>query len=180
MSSKLNVSEIIKGHFATLRSADRKKLSKIDLVIFIGLPVAAAVTFAVLGYDINAELRSLLVNFGAIFTALLLSVLVLVYDQEGKYANSPENDAINRSKMELLRELYYNISFSIVCAIGLVIVSMLHVLLEKIPLDFIIFSFRFSGTIGSTILTPIVAYLTITIFLNVVMVVKRMHTLLTT
>ncbi|MBX9637279.1 MAG: hypothetical protein K2Q45_06990 [Nitrosomonas sp.] len=180
MSSKLNVVEIIKGHFATLKSADRKKLSKIDLFIFVALPVSAAVAFAVLGYDINLELRSLLVNFGAIFTALLLSVLVLVYDQEGKYANKPENDAINHSKKELLRELYYNISFSIICAIGLVIVSMLHVLLEKIPLDFTVLSCKFAGTVGSAILTPIVVYLTITIFLNVVMVVKRMHTLLTT
>lgn len=179
MSSKLNVMEIVRGHFKTLRSAGGS-LSKMDVATFVAAPTVLAVVFAACGYDLNKEIRSLLVNFGAIFTALLLSVLVLVYDQERKYADATASDPLAQAKKALLHELYYNISFSIVCAISLVIVSLIHALAGEVAIDFTIKSVHISGTVGSFLLTPLVTFVTITIFLNVIMVVKRMHTLLTT
>lgn len=179
MSSKLNVMGIVQGHFKTLRSAGGP-LARIDIAVFVVTPATLAVVFAICGYDLNVEARSLLVNFGAIFTALLLSVLVLVYDQERKYADTSGENSLVQAKKNLLRELYYNISFSIICAVSLVIFSLVHALIGGFAIDFTIKSIPISGTVGSFILTPLVTFVTITIFLNVIMVVKRMHTLLTT
>lgn len=180
MSSKLNVTGIVRGHFKTLRNASTGSFAKIDIVVFVLMPVILAVVFAVYGYNLDQEVRSLLVNFGAIFTALLLSVLVLVYDQERKYADASGHDSLNQAKKNLLHELYYNISFSIICSVFLIIVSLLHSLVGDLAIELIVKSVHISGTIGSFILTPLVTFVTITIFLNVIMVVKRMHTLLTT
>lgn len=178
MSSKLNVSEIVKGHFVTLKGPNGRT-SYIDILVFAGFPILTAILSFALGADLNKEVRSLLVNFGAIFTALLLSVLVLVYDQESNYSDIKINDHIGNRKKALLRELYYNISYSIVCSIGLVIFSMLHSLFGDIPLKISIFSVGVDEMIGPIILTPIVTFFSVTIFLNVLMVVKRMHVLLT-
>lgn len=179
MSSKLNVTEIISGHFATLRLAGGA-IAKKDIAVFVVAPVTLSVVFAVCGYDLNAEIRSLLVNFGAIFTALLLSVLVLVYDQERKYEDKKDSDPMSLAKKTLLHELYYNISFSIVCAISLVIISLIHALIGGIIIDISLRLVHVSGTVGSFLITPLVTFITVTIFLNVIMIVKRMHTLLTT
>lgn len=178
MSTKLNISEIIKGHFRTLKSANGKT-SFLDFLVFIAIPILLAIMSIIFKADLNAELRSLLVNFGAIFTALLLSVLVLVYDQENKYSSTKSNDPLSGRKNILLRELYYNISYSIVCSIGLVIFSMSHTLLGTTTIKYSILTFGVDTTLGVSILTPLVIFFSVTIFLNVLMIVKRMHVLLT-
>lgn len=43
MSSKINISEIIKGHFQTLQSSSTQKLSFSDLFTFIILPLSIAI-----------------------------------------------------------------------------------------------------------------------------------------
>jgi len=86
MSSKINVIEIIKGHFNTLRISDHGALNKIDMLTFYIIPILIAVIGIWNDFSLDNNLRALLINFGSIFTALLLSVLVLVlvFDQETK------------------------------------------------------------------------------------------------
>ncbi|MCF6615531.1 hypothetical protein IHV42_30340, partial [Escherichia coli] len=84
MSSKINICEVLIGHFRTLKNADTNKISLWDIFTFIILPFIISAAFSLLGSGITKDLISLLVNFSAILTALLLSVLVLVYDQESK------------------------------------------------------------------------------------------------
>lgn len=178
MSSKLNVTEIIRGHFSTLKSTDGK-VSLVDIATFVVFPIAVGGASIFYKCDLNNEFRSLLLNFGSIFTALLLSVLVLVYDQEGKYEKVEETDRVGIAKRSLLRELYYNISFSVVCAITLVIFSILHAMFGSDEVSLSIGSLNLSGTWGIYLITPIVATTTTTVLMNVLMIVKRMHVLLT-
>jgi hypothetical protein len=84
MSSKLNVFDIISGHISTLKSADSDRLNKVDILTFFGIPLLFSILGISKDFDLDTDLTSLLVNFGSIFTALLLSVLVLIYDQENK------------------------------------------------------------------------------------------------
>lgn len=189
MSSKINICEVLTGHFRTLRDADTKKISKWDVFTFIALPFIIAVLFSYIGNGITKDLISLLVNFSAILTALLLSVLVLVYDQESKIRQKKDTDTFYESKKTLLTELYYNICYSILCGVLLVVLCFIVSLflvdkngyfycetyvffMEKpnITLHFNLLSF---------ILIPLVIFFCVHLILNIVMIVKRMHALLT-
>ncbi|MDS72059.1 hypothetical protein EDI83_23230, partial [Salmonella enterica] len=102
MSSKINICEVLIGHFRTLKDADTKKISIWDIFTFIILPFIIAASFSIFGTGITKDLISLLVNFSAILTALLLSVLVLVYDQESKIRQRKDTDTFYESKKSLL------------------------------------------------------------------------------
>lgn len=169
MSSKINVFEIVCGHTKTLNNR-QQKISLIDLIIFYLLPAAISGALVYLKINIDTQLLSLLVNFGAIFTALLLSVLVLVYDQEAKVDRTEDKKQSSYIlKKELLSQLYYNISYSILVSLTLVIVCFIHSMCgveNKI--------------IGIYVTTPLAVFITINLFLTIIMIVKRMHVLLTT
>lgn len=178
MSSKINILEIVSGHFRTLKDTEGKT-SKIDIVVFIVLPVIIGLLSASLSFNLNKDLSSLLVNFGSIFTALLLSVLVLVYEQESKLENKENKDDINYvTKKRLLRELYYNISFSIVCSLSLVLFCFIHSIILNLVWNLSIGSYTLCIKFDVFFITPIVVVISINLFLNILMIVKRMHALL--
>lgn len=179
MSSKINVCGIIKGHLDTLCDINGKR-STSDLVTFFGIPFAAAFISLMVGFSLSEKLIELLVNFGSIFTALLLSVLVLVFDQEQKFSEADEHDFIAQQKKRLLRELYFNISFSIVCSVALVVLSLIAALMINPEASYSIKDFTLSVAGIAKIVSAAVVTLTTTIIINVLMVVKRMNVLLTT
>lgn len=187
MSSKINVCEIISGHFNTLRNADTKKLSFYDILTFIVIPIFISIGVSYSVVMISKDLVSLLVNFSAILTALLLSVLVLVYDQETKIREKKDTDTFYPTKKKLLQELYYNICYSIVCGVILVVFCFLVSLYTVSPLGVIsgntynlsVFDYNISFNFVSCIYFPIIIFLAIHLILNILMIVKRMHSLLT-
>ena len=177
MSSKINIYEIAKGHFDTLRDSDGKR-SYIDLFTFILIPLAFGVVSALLSFNLNKDLSSLLVNFGSIFTALLLSVLVLVYDQESKLEDRKDKDGFYNSKKVLLNQLYYNISYSILCSVALVLLCFVHSVILGLQSSFSLLSHAFTIRYDMLFITPFVVIVTTNLFLNIIMIVKRMHALL--
>ncbi|TOR22870.1 hypothetical protein CGG78_23835, partial [Vibrio parahaemolyticus] len=72
MSSKINVCNIIFGHLNTLKDASSSKVSLVDVFTFFIVPLLFGILVFLSGFKLNDSLISLLVNFGAIFTALLL------------------------------------------------------------------------------------------------------------
>lgn len=182
MSSKINVQGIITGHIDTLKDGATGKSSLIDLVVFFTIPLIIAVAFSFFEVNLSQGVASLLVNFGAIFTALLLSVLVLVYDQANKLRESKGEDVISKLRSSLLGELYYNISYAVLVSIFLVMVCLLHSIVHGAVSEFVVpfFQINFSLDYGVYFFTPLSAFLTVNVVLTIVMIVKRMHTLLTT
>ena len=179
MSSKINILEIIAGHFDTLRDT-RDRLSKADIFTFIMLPLGAGIASIILCFNLDASLSSLLVNFGSILTALLLSVLMLVYEQESRLDSTAEiSSRIIELKRKLLRELYYNISFSIVCSLALVSMCFLHSMALGTTWAIAVKSYHLAIPIDKWFLTPIIIVIALNLLLNMLMIVKRMHTLLT-
>lgn len=187
MSSKLNVLEIIQGHIETLSSDG--KTSRLDIFTFFIIPLLLSAACMASDFSLSDNITSLLVNFGSIFTALLLSVLVLVYDQDIKlderHDSRPDKEStppLYAVKKELLNELYYNISYSIICSITLVLACFSQAILKgshallTIPFTDVSFGVR----IDEFFLTPASVFLAINLTLTIIMVVKRMHILLTT
>jgi hypothetical protein len=179
MSSKLNFWEIVSGHYATLKTS-QGKTSWIDLFTFYVLPLSCAGLFVIFSMNLEADLTSLLVNFGSIFTALLLSVLVLVYDQGTKLESNGSNEPLLSVKKELLRELYYNISYSILLSIFLVVLCFIHTVAGSSVVLHEIAGTSFEVNYGLYLTTPLIILVSINLILTTIMIVKRMHTLLTT
>jgi heme/copper-type cytochrome/quinol oxidase subunit 2 len=166
MSSKLNVWSIITGHFNTLRSASTKKVSIADIFVFFIVPILIGIALAFYGFKLTNEANSLLMNFGAIFTALLLSVLVLVYDQGQKLTPDATTKKI------LLDELYDNICYSIVLSIVLVFLCIATSLSLSITAPT-------AHSLNTFVLTPLIMFTSTNLLLTILMIVKRMHALLT-
>ncbi|HHP0451823.1 hypothetical protein [Vibrio harveyi] len=187
MSSKINVCAILTGHVKTLKDNSTGKVSKWDVFTFFIFPIALAVVSVVLGFKFTGDLISLLVNFGAIFTALLLSVLVLVYDQSSKLKekelNTQGRDIAIEAKKALLDQLYYNICYSIIVSVSLVVSCFIEAICRgktqiiELPLEKTI---SVCVDINTYLASPLVVFLTVNLVLTIIMIVKRMHSLLTT
>lgn len=178
MSSKVNVFGIIKGHFATLRDT-RGNITFSDAATFVLVPAVSSLAALYFGYCFDKGLIDLLVNFGSIFTALLLSVLVLVYDQKGKCVNNEPESMQQSTAKRVLDELFYNISFSIVCSVALVVLSLTVAFVGDSKAQLQIGEFIFSAAGFSKLMSALIMFVVITIILNVLMIVKRMHIILT-
>lgn len=186
MSSKVNVLTIVYKHWSTLVDARSGKTSVSDLFCFIGIP--AAVFFLVVLFEVklNSGTNSILVNFGSIFTALLLSVLVLVYDQRSKIdSNESSVDRVLRVKEIVLDQLFCNICYSILISIVMVVMC----LISEIVGDYkwlVIQNFEYKNIVINNFeiiwkeyfFTPIILFLLTHLILTVFMVLKRLQSLL--
>lgn len=186
MSSKINVFEIISGHWETLQHNGTKKASKSDIFTFFLLPLLLAILTVVFEFKFTADLISLLVNFGAIFTALLLSVLVLVYDQstklEEKSDEAKKADVSYSTKRTILDQLYFNICYSMIASVTLVVACFIESICRDkvktitLPLEDPV---SLCIDVNTYFATPLVAFVTVNLILTILMIVKRMHALLT-
>lgn len=181
MSRKINISSIVRRHVDTMRSNSTGKISVADVFVFIILPFAIATIATYYVPILKNDQLSLSVNFGAIITALLMSVLVLVYEQESKLQSilekvSDEMDYSKRKyyqlKIKLMRQLYQNICFSIVLALFLVVFSFVQTFLKDAS------AIDFGGWVLMFI-TWCIVFFFMNIVLTMVMIVKRFHALLT-
>lgn len=184
MSAKVNIKEIVLGHFGTLKEVDGR-WSWLDFITFCFVPVLFAAFSVAAGFSLNKDISSLLVNFGAIFTALLLSVLVLVYDQESKIDEKYQRelelkrplDQLYRGKKILLDELYFNISYSILSSLILIAACFAFSVADSF-VDPKAASASISLVLSKLVFTPIAVVVSVNLLLTIVMIVKRLHSLL--
>lgn len=199
MSRKINVLSIFEGHCRSLRNSDGS-FSIWDFLTFLILPVLLGLVAAFVFSKVTDNTISLLVNFGSILTALLLSVLILVFDQENKINEHFEkylifkeelgsNPSLSESaaysyifnknldenyeiKKTILNELYSNISFSIIVSLFLVLICLAYSKLGdyQVVADICVIM---------RVLIFLIVLAVSTLFLNILMIVKRMHVMLT-
>lgn len=181
MSSKINIWSIVTGHINTLNDASSGRVSLVDYFTFYGIPLAIAFLLSFLGIKVTSDANSLLVNFGAIFTALLLSVLVLVYDQGEKLRDvSAESKKHNfELKKKLLEQLYFNICYAIVVSVVLVFFCLIYTFLPGDALKLSISELTIDIDLKLYLFSPLIMMVVMNLLLTILMVVKRMHTLLT-
>lgn len=173
MSTKINVSSIVKNHLCTLVDDRTGRKSIFDFLTFVMVPLAIAVAFAIYDIQMSKDFRNGVITFGAIFSALLMSVLVLVYDQIKSNNNEKKQKGENSSvdlnaRGKLLNQINSNICFTLLSAVIAVLLSLSQIIAVEYALSFL----------NRFIITPIIIFLTMSMFLVTIMIVKRMYLLL--
>ncbi|KAA3615837.1 MAG: hypothetical protein D8M58_22320 [Calditrichaeota bacterium] len=157
--SKVGLSKIISDHFTTFKKYKTQEVNYLDYIVFIVLPLICSTLLIYFKVVITKELSSILITALSIFAALLFNLLLLVYDIINK-----NNHSDNALKQRFLKEIYSNISYSILVSIFSVII--------------LIGNYYFScGIIYLTI--NLIGYFFIFSFvLTLFMILKRIHILL--
>jgi hypothetical protein len=168
--NKINLFRIVVGHFDTLRDYSTGKRSWGDVALFFGLPLVVAFSGWFYGWGLYVDALNALIAAFAIFAGLLLNLLLLIYTFS---TSSTFPNALAKTKTRFVKELHDNIAFSVLTSILIVIAAMVGVaqLRMKDPLN---------QLHTGPILTFVVIYLTANFVLTLLMILKRIHVLLST
>ncbi len=127
--NKINFIGIIRSHFSTLKDDGDSKFSKPDICTHVLFPAAVSLVICYTSGIMKPGVTSILVNFGAITTALLMSAVIMVYDQKSKIKekNADEKDnskkVLNNTRIRLYTELCHNTCYAILTSIAIVVLS---------------------------------------------------------
>jgi hypothetical protein len=173
MIDKINIKKIVRKHFATFQDERTGKKDVLDYIFFIFLPLLISVIFAIKFQNINSLANILIISL-SIFTGLLFNLLLLTYDLVKRNDNkiiglrkeelkTKEDDDL-KIKGRLLKQIFNNISYSILISLFAVLILFLSLLWDNYYYN-VILSFA-------------IYFLTINFFLTMLMVLKRTHNLL--
>jgi hypothetical protein len=163
---KLNVSHIIRAHINTLWDYEKDTLSKGDIFVFFGLPaLAAALILYLFKTPVDRATSNILITSLSIFSALLLNLLMLIYDLVRKEEETEPDPGTENRAVKLLQEIFTNISYSIVVSVFCVAILLIAYLEIRSGIFLQIFSL-------------VVYFLVIQFLLTLFMVLKRVHILL--
>lgn len=178
MLEKIDCRNIIYNHFSTLKRYSDKRYNPNDFVLFLFVPLIITILMFLVRPVISDSISQLIITCGTVFAALLLNLLLIIYDivkrTERADANGQTNDAgdlVKRRKkkkgvrLQFLQEIYHNISFSILLC---VVIMMLTVFI----------CFKFEMPYLNMGLSAIVYFLASIFGLTLLMVLKRVHLLL--
>ncbi|WP_368937638.1 hypothetical protein [Proteus terrae] len=127
--NKINIFFLIKNHISSFKNEDSDSLSKPDIFFHLIFPIIASGTICFLFKVMPSSVVGIMVNFGAITTALLMSAVVMVYDQKSKLIDKKDNETIADKitsylkHINLYKELCHNICYAILTSILIVILS---------------------------------------------------------
>jgi hypothetical protein len=163
---KIDVGRIVIAHLRTLRDSCSSEYSPSDLLVFFGVPAAAAFACPLLGWRFNADVLSALLTAYSIFAGLLLNLLLLVYTFSTQ-ATHPT--ALAKVRTELVKELHDNIAYSILVSIVLVVFCMAAIAFVKMyePARF-----------TARWVTGSIIFLTLNFVLTLLMILKRIYIIL--
>ena len=186
MSSKINNLNVLSGHLSTLRNLKTGKISKTDITTFYIIPLLIAICLAYNSVGLSKEIVTILVTAGALFTGLLLNLLILVYDQKGKLPKvNSDDDNWNeiQTRHTVLNELYYNISYSTLLSLLLVPFSVIYLMVKDLNIPITIDALSLPNitiNVSMFVISPILVLIGINLVLTIMMVIKRIYILLTT
>ncbi len=162
MFSKINFIKIITDHLNTLRNNETNTISILDLLMFFLTPAIPSYIFFYFNIFLSENLVNILIAAFSIFVGLLLNLLMLVYDIVNKNHDT-SNIKNTRLKRKFLRQIFSNISYTVFISI-ITIVTLL-------------FTFPNNGFI-KCISTLLSVYLMTQFLLMLLMILKRVHILL--
>jgi len=160
MLSKINVLDIVRDHFLTLRKYQSDRWSAEDFILFVGVPLAVAVAMLYFGLVVSKAAVDVLFTGLSIFAGLLFNLLVMAHGIIRSTVDAPRYEDEKR----LLRELYSNISYSILIAIVMLGVLLIRYVTAE-PRVLYAISFATYFLIGNFLLT-------------LLMILKRIHVVL--
>lgn len=152
MFTKIDISKILKNHFATLYNANTKRPAVDDYVTFFVVPVLVSITLVCLDIYMSDSAINIVISSLSIFVGLLFNVIVLIFDLV-------KRDQTNNIKNIVIKQLISNIAYTI-------FISIISILLLL---------FTFIDNRITTIIFSSAAYFLLTNFLfTVLMILKRM------
>ncbi len=92
--NKINIYWLIKNHIASLKEDGATSLSKPDLWLHFIFPLIASFFVCLFFKVMPTSVVGIMVNFGSITTALLMSAVVMVYDQKSKIIDKRDRETV--------------------------------------------------------------------------------------
>jgi hypothetical protein len=161
---KLNIWKIIRDHFSTFRNYTTGDRSLMDFAVFLGVPLAVAGFLLWRGINFKPPVLSGMLSAFSIFAGLLLNLLLLIcgFTTNERFSG---NDPATTTRRNFLREVYFNLAFSILVALVIVALDLATVAVVDEH-----------GTYRT--ITFVLGFLIVQFVLTIVMVLQRIHTLL--
>ena len=184
MFTKISIVDIVTDHISTLRDGRTGKIYIPDIILFFILPAIVSGVMAYLGISLSDNLVNALITSFSIFSALLFNLLLLVYDISGKKSEQIKGSDQSKitdpleikrigQKNKLLREIYVNVSFSILVSI-ICVVILLTYFLKPTTCEFWVINL----CLLKPLFTFVVYFLAVQFILTLFMVLKRIYKLL--
>lgn len=173
MSAKINIRILARNHFNIVTTNDGKP-SSVDWAVFLGGPATISVFVGLSGVSFSDNAMSGLLAGLAIFSGLLINVLVLLYSvnesTRQKIRNVESTDAYIPNQLQLhkevLEETFANVGFSIIISFFCIVILCIMLVVQNRSGLF------FLG------LQSIFVLLVVHFILVVVMCVKRLYILI--
>ncbi len=166
---KINVYRIVLGHLDSMRDASTGAISRENLAVFFALPVVLSLLGWYMEWRLYVDSLNALLAAFSIFAGLLLNLLILIYTFSSE-ASHPS--ALARVRKIFVRELHNNISFSILSSTAIVVTALIGI--AQLKMHDAGGATPFTGPV----LTGILVYLTANFVLTLLMILKRIHSLL--
>jgi hypothetical protein len=162
--TKINITGIVRDHLRTLVHDHSGQPSLQDYVLFYAFPLLAASALIWYKGTFGKGIGGVLVTSFSVFAALLFNLLLLIYDIVRK-----ADGTMPSLKSKFLKQIYSNISYSIFIAIMIIILLLGYFV-----------ALSFSRTSPRLILAFAVYCLSANFVLTILMILKRVHNLLST
>ena len=152
MLKKINISQIIRNHFATLQNANTKKAEFDDYLTFFIIPVAVSSTLLYFKFYLKTDAINIIISTLSILVGLLFNVVVLIFD-------IIKRDKSNQIKNTVLRQILSNIAYTILLSIVAIIMTLFTYI---------------DNYVTQIIFNAIVYFLLTNFVMTVLMILKRM------
>jgi len=150
---KVNITQIYKDHFDTLRNDNSKKISFDDYFTFLFLPITISIILTIQNITFSADVTNITITSLAILVGLLINVIVLIFG----LIKRNQNDKL---KARILTQLVSNISFAILISLQSILLILLTFINNRI-IEQVVYWLLYIN----------LSYFFITIF----MILKRLH-----
>lgn len=177
--SKINVFDIVKDHVSTFKNYETNEYRPWDFIAFFGLTFVVSMIIVFFQPSLGYGVPNALLTSASVFTALMLNLLVLIYNlmQKTNVEKNKEDNPDDYSS-QFIKEIYYNISFSILISMTTVIfliIYSLNLFKDGILINYGVINFNINVTL---LFTFIIYYLLSIFILTIFMILKRVHILL--
>lgn len=159
MTSKINVADIVLGHYRSLKNTGEDKTSKLDVVVMFVLPAIFSLVSFKIGFKLSEDYVGTLIGAFSIFSGFLFNVIVLIYG----VAPPDTSEESGLAQNQLLSQTFANISFSILICLSIILCLM-----------FILIGNRWISAVASAFFFG----LSLNFGLSLLMVLKRIFVLL--
>lgn len=166
MLTKINVLKLVKRHLQTLRDADAKRVSALDIFLFYVVPLFAAFSMTVWPFDVELRSVDTLLTVATVLFGFLTTVYLFVVERMSI-------DSVRKPEQaRLLRETQANVGYASLLLLALMCVLFAQSTFVDSPSGSTT-AILHDGQDTNPVIEWLVYYLTIHFALTMLMIIKR-------